>query len=63
MVPCSEGEFRFQNQRNFENNTVTGRPELCVNGTFMALCIDGFGPNEATLFCDNNGYSREFYSM
>jgi len=39
-------------------NILFGRIEVCVNGTWAAVCSDGWNDNEAMVACSQLGYEE-----
>ena len=40
---------------------VTGRLDICVNGSYSAVCNIGFGDVDAAVACQYFGYSMPTY--
>ena len=59
ITPCnSDGEFRLTNISNSTNPVefsivISGRVEVCYNGTFGSICDSGWDEPEARVFCTN----------
>ena len=49
---CEHGTVRLQG-----GTSSTGRVEVCVNGTWGTLCSDFWDNNDATVVCNQLGYS------
>lgn len=65
---CTEFDLRAQNEsskntQDIYNQTVEANVEICINGTFVAICDLGWGDKEAQLACNALGYSEPFYRM
>lgn len=72
VVPrCNNGDFRSGNVTyTYEDTDVSiysGQIEVCVNGSYIALCDSGFTERTAELACRASGYGppffREFLSL
>ena len=70
MVPrCNNGDFRFGNDSfTYEGTDVSvysAQVEVCVNGSYIALCDSGFTQRTAELACSASGNGppsfREFH--
>ena len=61
VVPrCTSGDYRVGNGTyvydNFEIRSYSGRLEVCVNGTYVALCDSGFTMATAEVACRSESY-------
>ena len=48
------GKLRFVNSTG--TNSIAGRLEIYLNGRWGTICDNAFGPEEATLACNQLGY-------
>ena len=67
IPPCTEFDFRA---RNLSSKTAQGfyqiieaNVEICINGTYVAICDLGWDDKEAQLACNALGFSEPFYRM
>lgn len=66
MVPrCNDGDFRSGNDSfTYEDNEVSvysAQVEVCVNGSYIALCDSGFTQRTAELACSASGNGAPFF--
>lgn len=65
LRPCSEGSLRYRNESYMYNETdfveYSARVEVCVNGTYVALCDSGFSEAAAEVACRARNYQRPFF--
>ena len=68
IPPCENGTFRFTNQSFIYDNdgyaeVYSARVEVCMNGTFVALCDSGITVAAAELACriQSGSYRPPFY--
>ena len=61
---CAEGSVRFTNQ-TFDYSTgvqvLTARVDVCVNGSYSAVCDTGFDDLDAAVGCNSLGYSPPYW--
>ena len=65
---CTEYDLRARNLssktvQDIIDQTVEANVEICINGTFVAICDVGWGDKEAQLACNALGYTEPFYRM
>ena len=53
LVPCSTGDIRLVGG-GVPNE---GRVEICMNNVWGTVCDDGWGSTDATVVCQQLGYS------
>ena len=52
LVPCTDGVVRLG-----DGNTLSGRVEVCVNGSWSTVCDHQWTDTEAAVVCSQLGYS------
>ena len=56
FVPaCSDGDLNIIPSNL--NNRLAGRVEVCVNGTWGTICSESFDDKDASVICNQLGYS------
>ena len=64
---CYDGQLRFSNTSNGSTPTgafyVQGRVEVCINGTFGAICDVGWDRLDAQVACREFGYNSTSFGM
>lgn len=61
---CNEFDLRLTNTSSHSQDTnfmVQGNVEICINGTYVAICDLGWDSVEAQLACNIAGYSAPFF--
>ena len=60
---CTEFDLRLNNASFSSDNVlvVEGNVEICINGTYVAICDVGWDDVEAQLACNIAGYNAPFY--
>jgi hypothetical protein len=61
---CNEFELRLTNTSFTSQNVyavLEGNVEICINGTYVAICDIGWDDVEAQLACDSTGYAGAPY--
>ena len=67
--PCPEFDLRFTNSTYDYSGTfpvytvISGNLEICLNGTYVAICDVGWDDEDAQNACNNFGYNEPFYRM
>ena len=60
---CTNGDFRVTNQSyntGFNFQTFTAMVEVCYNGLYGAVCLQGWDEREAQVICEHTGHSSDF---
>ena len=61
---CTEGSVRLANQ-TFDSlgglQVIGGRVDVCVNGSFRAVCDSGWDDLDAAVVCSSMGYNSPYY--
>ena len=63
-TPCYDGEIRLENSTYpyiYGGYFYGGRVEVCYNGTYQPVCDEAWTDSEATVVCNNLGYSSSNY--
>ena len=55
VAACSDGDLKIIPSNL--NNHLTGRVEVCVNGTWGTICSESFDDEDASVICNQLGYS------
>ena len=61
---CYEYQLRLTNETYTTINSTQvyqGNAEICINGTFVAICDLGWDDVEAQLVCNSLGYTEPFF--
>ena len=61
---CYDGDIRLENATYIfvpGGYSYGGRVEICFNGTYHPVCDDGWTYYEATVACNNIGYSSDYF--
>ena len=65
FLACREGVVRLRNSTyTYDNglNTVSGRVDVCSNGTFLPICDVGWDDSDAQVVCrdlQGSNYSKQ----
>ena len=52
LAPCTNGDIRLAG-----GDGLSGRVELCINGTWGTVCDDGWTDSDAAVVCNQLGHS------
>lgn len=56
LIPCMEGEVRLADT---VTSPYSGRVEVCLNGDWVSVCLDGWSDEEAQVVCEAVGSIKE----
>lgn len=61
-VVCEDGYVRLINDTSdnsafFKDTVSRGRVEICINGTFQAICEENWSNTDASVLCSELGFS------
>ena len=64
---CQELSLRLVNQRFYFTDgfyaVYEGNVEVCLSGTYIAICDVGWGDEDAQVACNDLGYEEPEYRM
>ena len=63
---CTEFDLRLMNRTSSFTTlgsyyVYEGNVEVCINGTYVAICDEGWDDTEAQLVCNYVGFGEPFY--